>query len=324
MSEALLRVENLSIGYDAGIGQIHALRNANIEARAGEVVGIVGESGCGKSTLVAAIINLLATNAIVNSGSVYYKGTDILTLDKEAQRRIRGRDIAMVFQDPMTTFNPVLSLGEQLVDFQHHLDGISDAEKAKRARSLLTRVGIPDSDHCMGRYPHELSGGMRQRASIAAALLMKPNVLVADEPTTALDVTMEAQIIHLLRELRQDYQGAIIVVTHQLGVVAELCDRVYVMYAGQVVEQGLVDDIYHAPQHPYTRALIACDPAHFEERTEVLPTISGRLPDLSKLPPGCSFAARCSLATDRCRSASPPWVRVSETQYALCHEVAHG
>ena len=321
MSEALLRVENLSIGYDAGIGQIHALRSANIEARAGEVVGIVGESGCGKSTLVAAIINLLATNAIVNSGSVYYKGTDILTLDKEAQRRIRGRDIAMVFQDPMTTFNPVLSLGEQLVDFQHHLDGISDAEKAKRARSLLTRVGIPDSDHCMGRYPHELSGGMRQRASIAAALLMKPNVLVADEPTAALDVTMEAQIIHLLRELRQDYQGAIIMITHQLGVIAELCDRVVVMYAGQVVEQGLVDDIYHAPRHPYTAALIGCDPARIAATGHRLPTIGGRLPDLINPAPGCSFAPRCSMAIDLCHHTPPPRVQVSTSQSALCHRV---
>ncbi len=320
MSQALLRVENLSIGYDAGSGQIHALRNANLEARAGEVIGIVGESGCGKSTLVAAIINLLAPNARVTSGAVRYKNTDILALDPEAQRNLRGRDIAMVFQDPMTTFNPVITLGDQLVDFQHHLNTLSTAEKRRHARDGLARVGIPDPDLCMQRFPHELSGGMRQRASIAAALLMKPNVLVADEPTTALDVTMEAQIIHLLRELRSDYHGAIIVVTHHLGVVAELCDRVYVMYAGQVVEQGLVDDIYHAPRHPYTRALISCDPAHFEDHTPILPTIAGRLPDLLNPPAGCSFAARCTLATERCKQLPPPWVKISQTQSALCHE----
>jgi oligopeptide/dipeptide ABC transporter ATP-binding protein len=320
MSEALLRVENLSIGYDAGIGQIQALRAANLEAHGGEVIGIVGESGCGKSTLVAALINLLAPNAHVNSGAIYYKGADILTMDKESQRHLRGPEIAMVFQDPMTTFNPVITMGDQLVDFQHHIDGVSNTEKRKRASQLLARVGIPDPELCLRRYPHELSGGMRQRASIAAALLMTPNVLVADEPTTALDVTMEAQIIHLLRELRTDYQGAIIVVTHHLGVVAELCDRVYVIYAGQVVEQGLVDDIYHAPKHPYTRALIACDPAHFEEHTPILPTIGGRVPNLLHPPKGCSFADRCSLVTERCREIAPPWVKISETQYALCHE----
>ncbi|MDP1702407.1 MAG: ABC transporter ATP-binding protein [Aestuariivirga sp.] len=320
MSEALLRVENLSIGYDAGIGQIQALRAANLEAHGGEVIGIVGESGCGKSTLAAALINLLAPNAHVNSGAIYYKGADILTMDKESQRHLRGPEIAMVFQDPMTTFNPVITMGDQLVDFQHHIEGVSNTEKRRRAGELLARVGIPDPELCLRRYPHELSGGMRQRASIAAALLMTPNVLVADEPTTALDVTMEAQIIHLLRELRTDYQGAIIVVTHHLGVVAELCDRVYVMYAGQVVEQGLVDDIYHAPKHPYTRALIACDPAHFEEHTPILPTITGRVPSLLHPPVGCSFADRCDLAISRCREMAPPWVRISETQFALCHE----
>jgi oligopeptide/dipeptide ABC transporter ATP-binding protein len=320
MSEALLRVENLSIGYDAGIGHIQALRAANLEAHGGEVIGIVGESGCGKSTLAAAIINLLAPNAHVNAGAIYYKGKDILSMDAESQRHLRGPEIAMVFQDPMTTFNPVLTMGDQLVDFQHHIEGVSSAEKRKRASQLLARVGIPDPDLCLKRYPHELSGGMRQRASIAAALLMTPNVLVADEPTTALDVTMEAQIIHLLRELRHDYQGAIIVVTHHLGVVAELCDRVYVMYAGQVVEQGMVDDIYHAPKHPYTRALIACDPAHFEEHTPILPTIGGRVPNLLHPPDGCSFADRCTIAKSRCRETAPPWVKISDTQSALCHE----
>ncbi len=320
MSEAILRISDLSIGYDAGVGQIHALRNASLEAHAGEVIGIVGESGCGKSTLAAAIINLLADNARVLSGAVYYQGRNILELDRNAQRRLRGSDIAMVFQDPMTTFNPVLTMGDQLVDFQQQLVEISTREKQGRAANLLQRVGIPDPELCMQRFPHELSGGMRQRASIAAALLMQPNVLVADEPTTALDVTMEAQIIHLLRELRNDYLGAIIVVTHHLGVVAELCDRVYVMYAGEVVEQGLVDDIYHAPRHPYTRALIACDPAHFEDHTPILPTIRGRLPDLMNPPSGCSFAARCTIASDVCRNMVPPWVKISETQSAFCHK----
>ena len=316
----LLEVEDLTITYASDGGTLQALRGANLVARAGEVIGIVGESGCGKSTLASALINLLASNARVTSGAVRFRGQDILTLPDEAKRRIRGRHIAMVFQDPMTAFNPVLPLGDQMVDYQHHL-ALPRREKRARACAMLARVGIPDADLVMKRFMHELSGGMRQRAAIASALLMTPEVLVADEPTTALDVTMEAQIIHLLRELRHDHQGTIIVVTHHLGVVGELCDRVYVMYAGQVVEEGLVDDIYHAPRHPYTAALIACDPAHLETHTPVLPTIPGRLPDLTAPPKGCAFAARCTKVTARCQSEPPPWVRVSATQAALCHEV---
>jgi ABC-type dipeptide/oligopeptide/nickel transport system ATPase component len=185
---------------------------------------------------------------------------------------------------------------------------------------MLTRVGIPDPALCLTRFVHELSGGMRQRAAIAAALLMTPEVLIADEPTTALDVTMEAQIIHLLREFRTDHHGAIVIVTHHLGVVGELCDRVYVMYAGEVVEEGSTDDVYHNPRHPYTQALIACDPANLHEQTPVLPTIPGRLPDLVNPPAGCSFAARCPRAHARCRSEAPVHVEIGPRHYARCHE----
>jgi oligopeptide/dipeptide ABC transporter ATP-binding protein len=226
----------------------------------------------------------------------------------------------MIFQDPMTSFNPVLTIGEQLVDFQGQRDGLSTAEKRQQAAAMLKKVGIADPARCLDRHVHELSGGMRQRAAIAAALLMTPDVLVADEPTTALDVTMEAQIIHLLRELRRDYNGAIVIVTHHLGVVGELCDRVYVMYAGEVVEEGATDDVYHRPRHPYTRALIACDPANLHDQTPVLPTIPGRLPDLVSPPAGCSFAARCPQASARCRSEAPPYVEVGPRHAARCHE----
>ncbi len=317
--EVLLAVENLSISYAGSGAPVQALRAAHLTARAGEVIGIVGESGCGKSTLASALINLLATNARVTSGSVKLRGRDILHLTEPEKRSLRGRHIAMVFQDPMTAFNPVLPIGAQLVDYQHHL-ALPRAEKRARARAMLGRVGIPDPGQVLKRYVHELSGGMRQRAAIASALLMTPEVLVADEPTTALDVTMEAQIIHLLRELRADHQGTILVITHHLGVVGELCDRVYVMYAGQVVEEALVDDLYHAPRHPYTRALIACDPAHLHSHTPILPTIPGHLPDLSQPPPGCSFADRCPQVTGRCRNTAPPWVRISASQSVLCHE----
>ncbi len=319
MSELLLSVKNLSVSYDTEAGSLQALRRANLAARAGEVIGIVGESGCGKSTLASALINLLATNARVVEGSVDFNGRDILSLSAEEKRHVRGRHIAMIFQDPMTSFNPVLRLGDQLVDFQDQLD-LPQREKRERACAMLARVGIPDPAYNMNRYVHELSGGMRQRVAIAAALLMTPDVLIADEPTTALDVTMEAQIIHLMRELRHDYNGAIIVITHHLGLVGELCDRVYVMYAGQVVEEGSTDDIYHNPRHPYTQALNACDPAHLEEAVATLPTIAGRLPDLVTPPQGCSFVDRCPIATTHCRNAPPAMVEVAAGHHALCHE----
>jgi oligopeptide/dipeptide ABC transporter ATP-binding protein len=320
MSEPLLKVDDLSIAYASEEGAVQALRHATLEARAGEAIGIVGESGCGKSTLASALITLLARNARVTSGGVRFGGRDILALAEEEKRKIRGRHIAMIFQDPMTSFNPVLTIGEQLVDFQDQREGLSKAEKRSQAAAMLKRVGIPDPGRCLDRFVHELSGGMRQRAAIAAALLMAPQVLVADEPTTALDVTMEAQIIHLLRELRQDYNGAIVIITHHLGLVGELCDRVYVMYAGEVVEEGSTDDVYHRPCHPYTRALIACDPANLHDHTPVLPTIPGRLPDLVTPPPGCSFAARCPQATEHCRSVAPPYLEVGERHAARCHE----
>jgi oligopeptide/dipeptide ABC transporter ATP-binding protein len=317
----LLQVDNLSLRYHTDADPVQALRHVSLEAKAGEVIGIVGESGCGKSSLVAALIGLLNQNAEVTGGTVRCKGIDILTLPEAGKRRMRGQEIAVVFQDPMTAFNPVIPIGDQMVDYQYQRIGLSRAEKRAQAVAMLSRVGIADAAAMMGRFPHELSGGMRQRTAIAAALLMTPSILVADEPTTALDVTMEAQIIHLLRELRHDHQGAIVVVTHHLGVIGELCDRVYVMYAGQVVEEGLIDEIYHSPSHPYTQALIDCDPAHIEGQASTLPTIPGRLPDLSAPPKGCSFAARCPIAIPRCLSEPPPVVRPSATQAARCHRV---
>ena len=322
---ALLRIEAVAKVYPGQRGMFHkapnvrAVDGVSLVVEAGRTLGIVGESGCGKSTLASAIINLLPGNAQVTAGEVRYNGSDILQLPEGAQRDLRGTAIAMIFQDPMTAFNPVLTIGAQLMDFQHGVAG-SSADKHTRAAALLARVGMPDPALCLRRYPHELSGGMRQRVAIAAALLMNPQILVADEPTTALDVTMEAQIIHLLRDLRLDFGGTILVVTHHLGVVAELCDRVYVMYAGEVVEEALVDDLFHAARHPYTRALVACDPGRFEERMALLPTIPGRLPDLTHPPKGCSFAPRCPIARAHCTTIPPPRVRISATQAALCHE----
>lgn len=270
MNTALLEVRELSVQYS---GRVTAVDRATITANSGEVIGIIGESGSGKSTLSAAVAGLLPDFARITSGSVEFRGADLLNLPQAERRRLLGDEIAMVFQDPMTAFNPVLPIGEQLIDFQHRIGG-SRHEKRERAAAMLAKVGIPHAHHRLRLYPHELSGGMRQRAAIAAALLVSPSLLIADEPTTALDVTMEAQIIHLFRELRRDYGGAIIIVTHHLGVVAELCDRIYVMYKGKIVEEGGCDQIFHSPRHPYTKALLTCDPACIEGVTEYLPVIA--------------------------------------------------
>ena len=308
-----LSVEHLSVGYAAPGGTVQALRDVSLAVAKGEVLGIMGESGCGKSTLAAAMMNLLPAAARVTAGAVRLNGTDLLRLPRAQMRALRGRAVAMVFQDPMTAFNPVLTIGRQLSDFT----GAAPAAIA----AMLSRVGIPDPARALARYPHELSGGMRQRVAIAAALLMQPQVLIADEPTTALDVTMEAQIIHLLRDLRATFDGAIVIVTHHLGVIAELCDRVAVMYAGEVVEVGPVDAIFHDARHPYTRALLACDPAVVDPSSGRLPAIGGRIPDLAHLPPGCAFAPRCAVALPECQTPVP---RHSPTpdRTVLCHRGA--
>ncbi|CCV12204.1 ABC transporter ATP-binding protein [Mesorhizobium sp. STM 4661] len=315
-----LAARDLSVRYETQHGSVHALRHVDIEAHPGEVIGIVGESGCGKSTLVTALANLLPANARID-GCISWNGVDLAKLDAHRQRLLRGDEIALVSQDPMTAFNPVLTIGDQLVDFQHHRKDIGRARKRARIAAMLGRVGISDAERRMQSYPHELSGGMRQRVAIAAALLTDPGLLIADEPTTALDVTMEAQIIHLLRELRREYNGIIIVVSHHLGVIAELCDRVYVMYAGEVVEGGEVDAIFHDARHPYTQALLACDPARFHERLDRLPTIPGVLPNLTAPPCGCVYAPRCDRAFAPCGTIAPPLVKLSASHVARCHAV---
>lgn len=313
---AVVEVKGLHVAY----GGLTALRNISLAARSGEVFGIVGESGSGKSTLANALINLLHESAEVTAGDIYVKGTEILRLSPSAQAAMRGRDIAMISQDPMNAFNPVLTLGDQLCDFQHHT-GLPKAERRARAEAMLAKVGVTDATLRMKSYRHELSGGMLQRVAIAAALLVNPAVLIADEPTTALDVTMEAQIVQLLRRVRDEYNGAIILVTHHLGVIAELCDRVAVMYAGEIVEEADVDTLFHGPRHPYTQTLLACDPANIPEKTPVLPTIAGQVPNPEQRDVGCSFRARCPIAKPTC--AQPvPLIQLGISHRVLCREVA--
>jgi oligopeptide/dipeptide ABC transporter ATP-binding protein len=247
-----------------------------------------------------------------------FDGADVLRLSPAALRELRGRRIAMVFQDPMTSLNPVLSIGTQMIDLQYR-ELAGRAEKRRRVEALLQRVGIPDAASRLDDYPHQFSGGMRQRIAIAMALLAGPELLIADEPTTALDVTLEAQIIHLLRELRQELAGSILFVSHNLGLIAELCDEVVVMYAGEVVEEGGVFDLFHRPAHPYTRALLECDPASAAAGRRELATIPGEVPDLLQPPRGCVFAPRCPHAFERCREVTPGWTTLAGAQRARCH-----
>ena len=316
----LLDIRNLSVDFRTPRGRVHALRDVSFSVPRGKVVGIVGESGSGKSTVIWTLTRLLAGNAVIEGGAAEFDGRDVLGLGESAMMDVRGEKISLVFQDPMTSQSPVLSYARQMTDVLYRRRGMGMAEKRARAIEMMRRVGIPDPESRIVQYPHQFSGGMRQRASIAMALLMDPMLLVADEPTTALDVTMEAQIIHLIRELQRELQATIIVVSHNLGLIAELCDEVVVMYAGEVVETGGVRDIFHRAAHPYTRALLECDPAREATRSGHLPVIPGDLPDLHRRPAGCVFAPRCGLATDVCRERQPASFEVSaEGHAARCH-----
>ncbi len=316
MNTSILQIRDLSVAYRSRRGRLRALRHVDLDVPANRIVGIVGESGCGKSTLIATILGLLASNAEIESGSIGFAGVDLLAATPREWLEIRGPRIATVFQDPMTSLNPVLSIATQMIDIQYR-SSVPIAEKRRRAVEMLARVGIPDPTQRIDEYAHRFSGGMRQRIAIAMALLMRPSLLIADEPTTALDVTLEAQIIHLLKSLKRELDGSILFVSHNLGLIAELCDEVVVMYAGEVVEHATVHDLFHDPRHPYTRLLLACDPARVPEGIARLPTIAGVLPDLAALPPGCAFRARCPDAIDACLSA-PPVRTVHEGHSARC------
>lgn len=323
MGQALLEVDQLSVSFETDRGRLHALRNVSFDVPRGEIVGIVGESGCGKSTLISTIIRLLAPNARLDGGAIRFDGTDLLTLSPEQMRQLRGNDLAMVFQDPMTSLNPVLTIGRQMQDIQFRRR-VPRENKWQRSEELLQKVGIPDPSRRLREYPHQLSGGMRQRVAIAMALMMEPALLIADEPTTALDATLEVQIIHQLKALQSDFGCSILFISHHLGVIAELCDRVVVMYAGEVVEAGDVRQVFHRPRHPYTIKLLECDPARIAERTRQLPIIPGGLPDLVDLPDGCVFRQRCELAIAEC-SERAPWLETCGSGHRVaCHRAGQG
>ena len=314
----ILQIRDLSLSFQTTRGRLKALRHIWMNIPRKRIVGLVGESGCGKSTVINAILNLLPDNARVDSGAIAFKGRDILQMTPEELRRIRGDRISVVFQDPMTSLNPVLSIGRQMTDIQYR-DAIGKADKRARAARMLTRVGIPDAVKRLGHYPHQFSGGMRQRIAIAMALMARPDFLIADEPTTALDATLEMEIIDRLRDLHGDIGCSILFVSHHLGLVAEFCDEVVVMYAGETVESGDVRDIFHRPAHPYTRALLECDPARIREKTLTLPTIPGEIPDLVQLNDQCIFTDRCPIKQHGCPLTIPPREEIEAGHFVRCH-----
>jgi oligopeptide/dipeptide ABC transporter ATP-binding protein len=315
---AILEVNDLRVSFATEDGVVQAVGGVSFELQAGEVLAIVGESGSGKSVTAQTITGLTrAPNARI-TGSVTYRGRELNGLDDDQLRDVRGEEIAMVFQDPMCSLNPVYRVGDQITEMIRAHRDVSRREASDRAVELLRSVGIPNPERRVRHYPHEFSGGMRQRVMIAMALALEPEVLIADEPTTALDVTVQAQILRLIDQLNRDRDLAVILITHDLGVVAEIADRVVVMYAGQIVEDGTLDEIFYDPQHPYTWGLLGSLTRMDQVRTARLPQIAGQPPSLLAPPPGCRFAPRCPHAFDKCHQLPALEARVGGNHLDRC------
>ena len=318
----LLEVRNLQTQFFTRGGVVRAVDGVSWDVREGETVALVGESGCGKSVSALSIMRLVAPPAgRIVGGEIHFRGRDLLKISEEEMRRVRGREIAMIFQEPMTSLNPVLTVGRQITEgLEIHL-AVSPAEARTRAEELLTLVGISDPQRRLGQYPHQFSGGMRQRMMIAMALACRPSLILADEPTTALDVTIQAQILELMKSLSRQFGVAMLMITHNLGVVARYADRVNVMYAGRIVEQGTARVLYAEPRHPYTLGLLRSVPRLDEPRRARLDPIEGQPPDLTRLPPGCSFASRCAFRVERCLVEVPPLRPIGEAGHeSACWE----
>lgn len=303
---ALLSVSNLEVEFATVEGTVKAVNGMNFDVHEGETLAIVGESGAGKSQMVLSFMGLLAENGSV-SGEALFRGTDLLKMQPKELNSIRGKHIAMIFQDPMTSLNPFLSIEKQMMEVVMHHQGLRRDEARAHAIEMLRAVRIPDPEERIKQYPHEYSGGMRQRVMIAIGLLCAPELLIADEPSTALDVTVQAQITELVSELRKETNMSLVLITHDLSAVAEIADRIIVMYAGEAVETGTVDEIFYSPQHPYTRGLIASVPRLDRVSDDELQAIPGNPPNLLALPVGCSFRDRCSEATEQCAERPPLW-----------------
>ena len=318
----LLQVRNLTTQFFTSSGTVRAVDNITFDVDEGETVAVVGESGCGKSVSALSILRLVPwPPGKIVGGSINFRGQNLLEMSDEDIRRVRGREISMVFQEPMTSLNPVLSIGLQLTEtMQHHL-GLSPAQALKRAAELLEMVGISEPKRRLAQFPHHLSGGMRQRVMIALALSCEPKLIIADEPTTALDVTIQAQILELMKDLTKRLGVALVVITHNLGVVARYADRVNVMYAGKIIEMGSAQQIYHQPHHPYTLGLLASVPRMDQPRGTRLIPIDGQPPDLTRLDGGCAFRPRCRFAVDRCAQEFPPLENIDSGHVSACWRV---
>lgn len=317
--EPILKIENLKTSFMTSNGEVQAVRGVSFSVNKGEILGIVGESGSGKSVTSMSILRLLADTAVIKEGSITFEGKNLIEKSKKEMRGIRGEKISMIFQDPMSSLNPLIPVGNQVAEMilEHHPDRKKDDVK-KEVLELFSRVRIPEPEKRYKCFPHEFSGGMRQRVMIAMALANKPELLIADEPTTALDVTIQDQILHQLRELEKEYGTSIIFITHDLGVVAELCDRVIVMYGGLVMEEASIDDIFEKPGHPYTMGLLVSIPDIKQDKSVRLMPIPGSPPDMTNPPLGCPFAPRCPYARKICAQELPEFIELGEGHRTRC------
>jgi dipeptide transport system ATP-binding protein len=317
--DPLLQVKDLHVSFSTYGGEVKAVRGVNFTLNHGETLAIVGESGCGKSVTARSIMRLIPQrNGRISKGHIFFKGEDLAEFEEKEMRNIRGSEISMIFQDAMTALNPTISIGKQITEGIIRHQKVSQGEARKQAIEILNLVGIANPEQRLKQYLYQFSGGMRQRIMIAIALVCRPSVLIADEPTTALDVTIQAQILELFKDIQRKTGVSIIIITHDLGVVAKMADRVNVMYAGKIVETGSIQDIFRNPQHPYTRGLLTSMPRLDGDRNQPLLPIYGTPPDLFAPPAGCAFAARCEYALEVCRNYQPDYTRLSEHHQVAC------
>lgn len=322
--EKLLEVRDLETSFKTHVGEVKSVRGISFDLDRGEAIGVVGESGCGKSVTMMSVMRLLASNGMIKAGEVIFEGKDLAKLSEREMENVRGNEIAMIFQDPMTSLNPVLKIGDQLTEHLIKHKKISKKEALEKAIKMLELVGIPSPEKRIKQYPHEFSGGMRQRVMIAMSLMCDPRLIIADEPTTALDVTIQAQILDIMKDLKDRLNTSIILITHDLGVVADLCTRINVMYGGKIIEKGSIEGIFYNAKHPYTWGLLKSVPNPKSESRERLTPIEGQPPDLLKPPTGCPFTDRCDYAMKICKQKMPPYFKEGEQYTAcwLCHEDA--
>ncbi len=317
----LLELKNLTTVFPTRRGLVYAVDDVSLSLQRGEILGVVGESGCGKSVTMLSILRLISAPGRIASGQILFQGRDLLKLSNREMRRVRGKEIAIVFQDPLTSLNPAFPVGEQIREsLRIHRVARNHLSEKERVLQLMSEVGISSPMDRYRDYPHQFSGGMQQRALIAIALACEPKILLADEPTTSLDVTIQAQIIDLMRRINQEHGTAIILVTHNLDLAAEFCQRIAVMYAGRIVEIGTTEQVIESPQHPYTRGLLTCIPRIAAQRTRIEP-IPGNVPDLAAVPPGCAFAERCSLVEPLCQKERVPLLEVAPGHHVRCMRV---